>query len=176
MFGGCESTRRRRSLVDVWALLWFAGMINEMITYVEGDLLKSPAQVLVNAVNTVGVMGKGVALQFKHAYPAMFSAYQAVCASGELKIGKLWLYKAPDKWILSFPTKVHWRQPSRLEYIEAGLREFSARYQEFGIQSVAFPRLGCGAGGLDWETQVKPVMVAHLTPLPIAISMYHYSG
>lgn len=85
-----------------------------MISYVSGDLLKSNAQTLVNAVNTVGVMGKGIALAFKQAYPEMFTQYQALCAAKQLEIGTLWLYKSPEKWVLNFPTKINWRDPSKL--------------------------------------------------------------
>lgn len=93
-----------------------------MITYLKGDIFSSPAQVLVNTVNTVGVMGKGVALEFKKRYPAMFKSYERVCDEKQLEIGKLLLWKGPEKWVLMFPTKKHWRSPSKLEYIEAGLQ------------------------------------------------------
>lgn len=132
-----------------------------MITYLKGDIFSSPAQVLVNTVNTVGVMGKGVALEFKKRYPEMFSAYERVCKAKQLEIGKLFLWKGPEKWVLMFPTKVHWRNPSKIEYIEAGLQKFSATYADKGITSAAFPRLGCGNGGLDWK-QVQPLMEQYL--------------
>src|SRR5688572_26562315 len=99
-----------------------------MLTFVRGNLFESPAKVLVNTVNTVGVMGKGIALSFKQIYPEMFQRYVQLCESGQLDIGKLWLYKTPHKWILNFPTKKNWRAPSRLEYLEAGLRKFVATY------------------------------------------------
>ena len=143
-----------------------------MILYVKGDLFQSPAQVLVNTVNTVGVMGKGIALGFKKLFPDMYRQYRDLCESGQLDIGKLWLYKSANKWVLNFPTKRHWRQPSRIEYIEAGLRKFENSYLAFGIQSVAFPPLGCGNGQLDFETQVQPLMQKHLSNLPIEIFIY----
>lgn len=143
-----------------------------MITYVKGNLFLSPAQVLVNTVNTVGVMGKGIALEFKNLYPEMFAKYRQLCESGELTIGKLWLYKSPNKWVLNFPTKEHWRQPSRPEYIEAGLQNFARHYARLGIHSIAFPALGSGNGQLDFETQVKPLMERYLAPLPIDIYIY----
>jgi O-acetyl-ADP-ribose deacetylase (regulator of RNase III) len=143
-----------------------------MITYVEGDLFQSPAKVLVNPVNTAGVMGKGLALEFKRRYPAMFREYQVLCKKKQLDVGQLWIYKTPEKWILNFPTKRHWRQKSRPEYIEAGLERFVATYQEENIDSIAFPQLGCGSGQLDWETQVQPLMEKHLAPLPITIHIY----
>src|SRR5688500_3804660 len=96
-----------------------------MISYVYGNLFESPAQTLVNTVNTVGVMGQGIALQFKQIYPKMFRAYQQLCEAGEFDIGRLFLHRTPNKLIVNFPTKKHWRQPSKPEYIEAGLLRFA---------------------------------------------------
>ena len=129
-----------------------------MITYLSGDLFQSPAKVLVNTVNTVGVMGKGIALKFKRIYPEMFEAYRNHCERGHLQIGQLLLYKTPNKWVLNFPTTKHWRNPSRAEYIQAGLWKLRERCSEMGITSIAFPELGCGNGELDFEAQVKPMM------------------
>ena len=145
-----------------------------MINYVDSYLFQSPAKVLVNPVNTVGVMGKGLALRFKQTYPDMFQAYQQLCENGQFDIGDLMLYKTPDKWILNFPTKKHWRQKSKLEYIEGGLQKFLSTYLNQGITSISFPMLGCGAGGLDWETQVKPLMVKYLRDLPLDIYIHLY--
>jgi O-acetyl-ADP-ribose deacetylase (regulator of RNase III) len=145
-----------------------------MITYVVGDLFQSPARVLVNAVNTVGVMGKGVAEEFKRCFPDMFAQYQALCDGGQFAVGQLWLYKTPHKWILNFPTKAHWRDPSRLEYVEAGLQKFADSYADQGITSISFPLLGCGAGGLDWPTQVRPLMERYLAALPINAYIHLY--
>lgn len=142
-----------------------------MISYLKGDLLSSPAQVLVNTVNTVGVMGKGIALQFKNKYPAMFSDYQNVCQKNLLDVGKLYLWKSQKKWILMFPTKKHWRNPSKLEYIESGLKKLADNYERLGIESIAFPKLGCGNGGLNWS-DVKPLMEKYLKPLPISVYIY----
>ncbi len=143
-----------------------------MILYVKGNLFQSPAQVLVNTVNTVGVMGKGVALEFKRLFPEMYRQYRDLCERGQFEIGKLWLYKSPQKWVLNFPTKRHWRAPSRVEYIEAGLRKFTQIYSEWGIHSIAFPPLGCGNGQLDFETQVQPLMERYLKSLPIDVFIY----
>ncbi|MBI4337883.1 MAG: macro domain-containing protein [Chloroflexi bacterium] len=143
-----------------------------MITYVVCDLFLSPARVLVNTVNTVGVMGKGIAKEFKQIYPDMFKQYQLLCERGRFDIGKLWLYKTPNKWVLNFPTKRYWRQPSRTEYIEAGLLKFAATYHQYGITDISFPLLGCGNGELDWETQVQPVMERYLQPLPIVVYIH----
>ena len=145
-----------------------------MITYVEADLFTSPAQVLVNTVNTVGVMGKGIALTFKQIYPEMFAEYQHYCENGMFDTGMLWLYKTSHKWILNFPTKKHWRSKSKLEYIEAGLRKFADTYDYKGIGSISFPMLGCGNGELDWDTQVQPLMEHILRPLPIDVYVHLY--
>jgi O-acetyl-ADP-ribose deacetylase (regulator of RNase III) len=145
-----------------------------VITYVEGDLFDSPAQVLVNTVNTVGVMGKGIAQRFKRACPDMFRDYQALCEAGELKVGRLWLYRGPERWVLNFPTKKHWRTPSRPEYIEAGLQRFVEMYAEAGITQIAFPQLGCGNGELDWESEVRPLMEKYLSRLAIDVFVHLY--
>lgn len=145
---------------------------NKMITYVAGNLFTSPAQVLVNTVNTQGVMGKGIALQFKQTFPDMFKDYQDLCECGKIDIGVLWIYKTPHKWVLNFPTKKHWRNPSRVEFIETGLKKFSQRFSELGISSVAFPALGCGNGELDWENTVKPLMEKYLNKIPADVFVH----
>lgn len=147
-----------------------------MITYVKGNLFESPARVLVNTVNTVGVMGRGIAKTFKEVYPDMFSQYQQLCERKQFNIGNLWLYKTSHKWILNFPTKKHWRQPSKSEYIEAGLRKFVSIYSTLRITSTAFPQLGCGNGELDWENAVQPLMTKYLDKLPIDIFIYEYDN
>ena len=138
-----------------------------MIRYVACDLFTSPARVLVNTVNTVGVMGKGIAKDFKTIYPEMFQQYQELCEKKQFGVGQLWLYKTEHKWILNFPTKKHWRQPSRPEYIEAGLQKFADIYHIYRITSISFPMLGCGNGELGWETQVQPLMEKYLSRLPV---------
>ena len=143
-----------------------------MITYVVDDLFTSPAKVLVNPVNTVGVMGKGIAYDFKRIYPEMFEKYQYFCEQGMFNVGQLWLYKTPRKWILNFPTKKHWIDKSKIVYIEAGLRKFADTYNEKGIDSISFPMLGCGHGGLDWEKEVQPLMEKYLQPLPINVYIH----
>ncbi len=142
-----------------------------MLVYLKGDIFNSPAQVIVNTVNTVGVMGKGIALTFKQKYPDMFKEYQALCDKKLLEPGKLFLWKKSQKWILLFPTKVHWRNPSKLEYIEQGLKKFVDNWQRLGINSIAFPRLGCGNGNLDWD-DVRPLMEKYLKSLPITVYIY----
>lgn len=138
-----------------------------MITYVVTDLFQSPARVLVNTVNTVGVMGTGIAKELKRIYPEMFVQYQRMCEGEQFNIGRLWLYRTPHKWILNFPTKRHWRYPSRPEYIEAGLKTFVDNYAQLGITSISFPLLGCGNGELDWDRVVRPIMEKYLKNIPI---------
>ena len=145
-----------------------------MITYVVSDIFYSPAKVLVNTVNTVGAMGKGLAYQFRQFYPPMYDQYRQLCEQGQFSIGQLWLYKTPHKWILNFPTKADWRDPSRLEYLEQGLQKFVETYAAKGLTSVSFPMLGAGLGGLDWETMVRPVMERYLHDLPINIYIHLY--
>ena len=131
-----------------------------MIEIVHGDLLAAPTKALVNAVNTVGVMGKGIALQFRHNYPAMFNVYENECRTGRLHIGRMHVFDNGDsmkkaRWIINFPTKRHWREPSRMADIESGLIDLVATIQRQKIESIAIPPLGCGLGGLEWS-DVRP--------------------
>ena len=144
-----------------------------MLTYHRTSILTSQAQTVVNTVNTVGVMGKGLASAMKAKYPEMFKKYQKICKEKGLEIGQLWLWKGPDRWILNFPTKKHWRRPSELAYIEAGLKKFVAQFEERGIREIAFPRLGCGNGGLDWD-DVRPIMESYLSALPILVYIHDF--
>ncbi|WP_053084465.1 macro domain-containing protein [Companilactobacillus ginsenosidimutans] len=146
------------------------------LEYVDQNLFDSPAQVLVNTVNTVGVMGKGIALEYKKLYPEMFKEYQEYCQDGSLTVGKLYLFKSANKWILNFPTKENWRSKSKIEYIESGLKKFVETYADKGIESISFPQLGVGNGGLDWDKQVKPLMEKYLSDLPINIYIHIYTG
>ena len=146
-----------------------------MITYVDFSLFDSPCKVLVNTVNTVGVMGKGIAKEFKDIYPDMFTEYQILCERGQIDIGNLWIYPTSNKWVMNFPTKKSWRSPSKPEYLEAGLQKFARIYQEARIASVSFPMLGCGNGELDWESHVKPLMERYLRPLPIEIFIHMHT-
>ena len=139
-----------------------------MIIYTDSDLFESPSKVLVNTVNTRGVMGKGIALRFRQIYPEMFRQYREHCEHRRLTIGRLFLYSTPHKWILNFPTKDHWRNPSRPEYIEAGLRKIREACPRIGAISFAFPMLGCGNGGLDFEEQVGPLMERNLGNLSVS--------
>lgn len=143
-----------------------------MITYLDTNIFQSPAKVLVNTVNTAGVMGKGIAKAFKQLFPEMFKEFQAKCEAGELKVGKLYLFKTQNKWVLNFPTKEHWRKPSKIEYIEAGLREFNRHYIDWRISSISFPLLGCGNGELDWESTVRPQMEKYLSQLSLDVYIH----
>lgn len=145
-----------------------------MITYVHGDLFYSPAQVLVNPVNTVGAMGSGIAYDFKRFFPDMYEQYRNYCQRDAFTIGQLMLYRTAHKWILNFPTKRHFRAMSSLDHIEDGLKKFVRVYAEQDMTSVSFPALGTGEGGLDWE-DVKPIMEAYLDPLPISIYIHIYN-
>jgi O-acetyl-ADP-ribose deacetylase (regulator of RNase III) len=142
-----------------------------MLVYLRTDLFTSPAQTLVNTVNTVGVMGKGIAKAFKERYPEMFRLYREYCERGELRTGNLMLWRGPDRWVLNFPTKTTWRLPSEIEYIESGLRRFVETYEELGITSASFPSLGCGNGNLDWH-EVKPIMERYLKSVQIPIYIH----
>lgn len=137
-----------------------------------GDLFASKAQTLVNTVNTVGVMGKGVALEFKKRYPGMFDDYAMRCDRKQVELGEPYLYRdLTGTMIVNFPTKEHWRAASRLADIERGLDHFVQHYSEWGITSIAFPPLGCGNGGLDWA-EVGPLIYGKLHCLPISIEVY----
>ena len=145
-----------------------------MIQYIQGNLFTSNAKVLVNTVNTVGVMGKGIAADFKKIYPKMFEEYKALCENGKLNIGELFLYKTSNKWVLNFPTKKHWKSPSTVEYIEKGLQKLIEQATKLQLTDIAMPKLGCGNGGLDWEKQVKPIVEKYLKKSPINVSIYDF--
>ena len=126
----------------------------------KGNLLKSDAEALVNTVNTVGVMGKGIALQFKKAFPANFRAYEAACRRGDVRLGEVFVYSTGKltenpRFILNFPTKKHWRSKAQLADIELGLQDLVGHVQRLRIKSLAIPPLGCGLGGLRWS-RVEP--------------------
>lgn len=144
-----------------------------MLTYHRTSLLESQAQTIVNTVNTVGVMGKGLAHELKKRHPVMFKAYKKICDERLLDIGKLWLWRNSEQWVLNFPTKNNWRNPSKVEFIEAGLKKFVENFERQGIREIAFPRLGCGNGGLDWEV-VRPLMHKYLNDLPIRVYIHDF--
>lgn len=144
--------------------------------FIQGNLLEAHAEALVNTVNTVGVMGKGIALMFKEAFPANFRAYEDACEHKEIRVGRMFVtenrtFEGP-RWIINFPTKKHWRQPSKLEWITEGLADLRRVIRENNIRSVALPPLGAGNGGLDWQ-DVRPEIQRILGDLQgVEISVY----
>lgn len=147
-----------------------------MLHFLKGNLLDSSAEALVNTVNTVGVMGKGIALQFKEAFPVNNRKYVEACKAGILTVGQLLAVKdhnalLGEKLVINFPTKKHWRYPSKYEYIESGLKALAALIIEKDIKSIAVPPLGCGNGGLQWD-KVKQLIEVYLGTLPADIYVY----
>lgn len=147
-----------------------------MIRFTKGNLLTANAEALVNTVNTVGVMGKGIALQFKEEFPENFAIYADACKSGELVPGKLLITNeknraGEEKTIINFPTKLNWRNPSKYEYIKDGLVELVKAISERKITSIAIPPLGCGNGGLKWEI-VKGMIEETLKDVDADICIY----
>ncbi|CAM4259217.1 macro domain-containing protein [Shewanella livingstonensis] len=141
------------------------------IKSVEGDLLQQQdVDAIVNTVNCVGVMGKGIALQFKKKWPANFKAYAAACKADEVKLGQMFTFElgamALPKFIINFPTKGHWRNASRLQDIESGLKDLAKQIQLHNIRSIAIPPLGCGNGGLDWA-EVNPLVIQYLSAIEL---------
>lgn len=142
-----------------------------LVALVKGNVLESRARAIVNTVNCVGVMGKGIALAFKHRYPAMYHNYVARCNNDEVKVGKPYPYTVEDYIVINFPTKLHWRSVSHLSDIEAGLLHLRAHLDEWGITSIALPPLGCGNGQLDWSL-VGPTLYKHLSTFGIPVELY----
>ncbi|MBV9825646.1 MAG: macro domain-containing protein [Alphaproteobacteria bacterium] len=140
-----------------------------MIRFTQGNLLEAPTEALVNTVNTVGVMGKGIALMFREAFPENYLRYREACQTGTIKVGSIFATERRDfisgpQWIINFPTKEHWRSPSRIEWIRDGLADLRSFIEAQGIQSIALPPLGSGNGGLDWR-DVRPLIVDALQSL-----------
>lgn len=147
-----------------------------MLRVVRGNIFASRCHVLVNAVNCVGVMNAGVALEFRLRYPEMFARYADLCRSGALDIGDLWYYdepteREPGRGVLNFPTKKHWKDPSREEYLREGLKRFLGSYEDMGIESAAFPVLGSGGGGIHEGRSVE-IMTGHLYDCGVDIEIY----
>lgn len=140
-----------------------------MIEYYDGTVFNTPAKTIVNTVNCAGVMGAGIALEFKLRYPEMYEDYVQKCKEKKMKVGIPRIYEYSDElWILNFPTKGHWRFPSKIQWIEQGLKYFAENYKKRDIESIAFPKLGTNNGGLDW-TEVKEVMEKYLNDLDIKV-------
>jgi len=144
------------------------------ISYVKGNIFDSSMMTVVNTVNTVGFMGAGIALEYKRRYPDMFDEYRLNCLNGNLKIGDLHIWKKSSPWVLNFPTKIHYQDPSKISYIEAGLKKFSSIYKQTEITSIAFPQLGSQLGGLSWENDVQPLMINYLESLDLEIEIYEF--
>ncbi|MHB8562392.1 MAG: type II toxin-antitoxin system antitoxin DNA ADP-ribosyl glycohydrolase DarG [Acidiferrobacteraceae bacterium] len=140
-----------------------------MIRYMQGDILKADTEALVNTVNCVGVMGRGIALQFKQAFPANFKAYAIACTRGEVQPGRMFVFetstRTAPRYLINFPTKRHWRGKSRMEDIEAGLVALVAEVRARHVRSIAVPPLGSGLGGLDWA-EVRPLIERAFATLP----------
>ncbi|WP_431881991.1 macro domain-containing protein [Micromonospora chalcea] len=141
---------------------------------VEGDLFAADVDALVNAVNCVGVMGKGIALQFRRRYDANFHAYSRACHNGDLRPGRVHIGPGDGgrvRYVVNFPTKRHWRDASRLDDIEAGLLDLAEWLRQGHVASIAAPALGCGLGGLDWAT-VRPLIVSTLGDTGARVLIY----
>lgn len=140
-----------------------------MLEFKQGNLLEEDAEAIVNTVNCVGVMGKGIALQFKQAFPENFQQYKKACNAKEVQPGRMFTVPTGKlfnpKYIINFPTKRHWRDKSKIEDIQTGLKALVAEVQQLGITSIAIPALGCGNGGLDW-VEVKPLIESAFVELP----------
>ena len=143
-----------------------------MMKILIGDILKSKAQTLINTVNCVGIMGKGIALEFKKRFPEMYEDYVGRCDRKEVKVGVPYLFKTliPPQ-IVNFPTKTHWRAASRIADIEKGLDYMVGHYQEWGVASLAVPPLGCGSGQLEWE-EVGPLLYSRMKKLDMPLEIY----
>lgn len=145
-----------------------------MIYSMEGDLLSSKAECLVNGVNCEGVMGKGIAFQFKESFPSNFLGYVEACRTGECSVGRVFFYEERGKLIANFPSKNRWRQPSRLSYITSGLVSLVDGLKKRGVKTVAVPPLGCGNGGLNW-TEVRVLITDAFKTTDIDVYLYEPS-
>lgn len=140
---------------------------------IKGNLFASKCQTLVNTVNCVGVMGAGIALEFRLRYPAMYTRYVELCKQKQMEIGKLWLYKSDRRWVLNFPTKNHWKKPSDAKFLKLGLQKFVDTYKEKGITSIAFPLLGTQNGGIPTDESLA-IMQKYLSHCDIPVEIYYF--
>ncbi|MGL4504005.1 MAG: macro domain-containing protein [Planktothrix sp.] len=143
------------------------------IKVIRGNLFTSHCQTLVNTVNCVGVMGAGIALEFRLRYPKMYSSYVELCQKNLLDVGQLWLYKSSRRWVLNFPTKKHWKNPSQVKFLELGLQKFVDTYRQKEITSIAFPLLGTQHGGIPQEKSLE-IMKFYLGQCDLPIEIYIY--
>jgi len=144
-----------------------------MIDFLAGNILNSHAEVIVNPVNCLGVSGAGLALQLKQRFPKNYRIYRQICKAGKLRPGRVLIVaipkiiaNSPQRYIANFPTKDDWRDPSKLEYITSGLKRLIPELKAMKVKSIAFPKLGCGLGGLSWETQVYPAIEKAFNSVP----------
>jgi len=144
-----------------------------MIIEKEGNIFTTKAQTIVNTINCVGVMGAGIAYEFRLRHKAMFERYVELCEAGEISIGKLWIYKDKERKILNFPTKDDWRYPSKEIYLHKGLQKFVDTYKQRGIESIAFPLLGAQKGGLSSEKSLE-IMYHYLDKCDIDVEIWHF--
>ena len=149
------------------------GQSMQNVSVRKGNIFSSGCQTMVNTINCVGIMGAGIALECRLRYPQMFEQYAQLCADAQIDIGRLWIYRTPARWVLNFPTKKHWRYPSRVEYLHLGLQKFLDTYQERGITSVAFPLLGAQNGGLRADESLA-LMLQYLGQCSIPVEIYEY--
>lgn len=151
-----------------------------MIVLTKGNLIEADAEALVNTVNCDGFMGKGIALQFKQAYPENFKVYERACRAGEVEPGRMLVFSTGSlinpRYIINFPTKRHWREKSRIEYIASGLRALIEETRRLQVGSIALPPLGCGLGGLDWQ-EVRPMIERAFAALPnVRVTLFEPTG
>lgn len=137
------------------------------------NIFDSDCDAIINTINCVGVMGGGLAAKFRARYPAMNDSYQEACARGKVEVGKMWHWWEPDeqRWLINFPTKDDWRDPSELKYVEDGLIDLRKVCADLHLTSLAIPALGCGLGGLDWDA-VEPLIHYYLDDLDIRLVLY----
>ena len=141
------------------------------VKIIKGNIFTSECQTIVNTVNCVGVMGAGIALEYRLRYPEMYLRYVQLCKEDKINIGLLWLHKAPDRWVLNFPTKRDWKNPSKIEYLQEGLNKFVATYKDKGIESIAFPLLGADKGGIP-EDQSLNILKSSLENIDVEVEIY----
>ena len=146
------------------------------IKHINGNIFTTSCQTTVNTINCVGVMGAGIALEYKYRYPAMYDEYVELCKQKFIDIGKLWIYKREPqrKWVLNFPTKKHWKFESKEEYLVKGLQKFGETWHQKGIRSIAFPILGADKGGLDKGLSIE-IMEFYLSKCDLPVEIYHFT-
>ena len=151
-------------------------MVLSMIRYTQGNLLEAHAEAVINTVNEIGVMGKGIALMIREAFPSSAKAYMEACKRGEVRVGKMFVTAAEGllgpRWIIHFPTKKHWRHPSRMEWVRDGLEDLVRVLREKQIRSVAMPPLGCGNGGLEWSQVRREIELAMSDLVDVDVIVY----